>query len=119
MRWIEFQTGVGPVTVNAQHIFSAAEDPSTTAHDVELWWNAPRETLVREGLDAVGDKLGPDFVRFDTAQPQSRPVLVNRRLVVSVIPHPQHAGVCFLQATHRQHAVKGDLDAVTARLKGG
>ena len=118
MAWVTFKTPTETVSVNTDQIFSAEPNLDTPGDDVDLWWNAARQTLVIEPFAAVVAKLGADFVGFDVAGVRPNSCVVNRKLVISVIPHPQVPDVCFLQGAVRRTSVKGDLESVTRKLGG-
>lgn len=120
MTFARFKTPGGvDVAVRCEDIFAAVPDVATPADDTDLFWDSARSLLALEPLQQVGAKLGAAFVEMPAASTTLPSFFVNRRLVTAVIPHPQHADVCFLQGAVRRLATKGSFDEVMHRLEGG
>jgi hypothetical protein len=120
MTFVKFKVpGGGEIAVRREDVFALAPDSSTVDDDTEIWWDGPREALALEPLAQVAQKLGPDFVAVPAASTTFQRYVVNRKLVTAIIPHPQVAGVCFLQGKSRRIAAKGSLDELLAALGGG
>jgi hypothetical protein len=65
----------------------------------------------------VGQLLGTTFAQFTMAGGRS-PCFVSRTAWVSIVPHPQVAGVAQINFANRYLAVVGSVDEVRAKLEG-
>jgi hypothetical protein len=87
-------------------------DPSNPGGASDLLLDsAGRSIFVTEAIDAVGARLGLDFVRFQVAAVHPSPCFVNRRGWVSVNPHPQVPNVTQIHGDSRYIAVQGTVAA--------
>jgi hypothetical protein len=109
----------GKVPVNTDLICAAIPDPAQPAKASDLLIDAAGGRSIAALLDIrqVGQLLGAAFVQFTMAGGRS-PCFVSRTAWVSIVPHPQVAGVAQINFANRYLAVVGSVGEVRAKLEG-
>lgn len=106
------------VSVNPDTLFAAIADPSNFEGSSELLLDSAggRAIFVTERIDALGPKLGPDFVRFPAADVRPVNCYINRRAWVNFNRHPQIPNVIQIHGKNRLIPVKGTMEDVQKAL---
>ena len=79
MAWVTFKTPTETVSVNTDQIFSAEPNLDTPGEDVDLWWNAARQTLVAQALEI--DEVVRTAVAENSLSPQSIEAAIRKGLL--------------------------------------
>lgn len=110
----------GDISVNTDGIYAAMVDASDAGGATDLLINSAgaRSILVLLPIERVARLLADDFVEFSQAGGGGRGACyVNRRLWVSISPHPQVAGVVHIGFPDHLVAVEGTVATVRERLR--
>lgn len=109
----------GTVPVSTDLICAAIPDPAQPAKASDLLIDAAggRSIAALADIREIGKSLGAEFVQFTMAGGKS-PCFIRRTAWVSIVPHPQVAGVAQINFANRYVSVVGSVDEVRAKLEG-
>jgi hypothetical protein len=111
----------GDISANTDGIYAATADASDPGGATDLLINSAgaRSILVLLPIARVARLLADDFVEFTQASGGGGVCYVNRRLWVSITPHPQVPGVVHINFPEHLVAVQGTVATIRERLRPG
>lgn len=110
----------GPIPVNIDLICAAIPDPVSPDAASNLLIDSAGGRSINALLDIVklGSMLNSDFVKFTAADQARSTCFVNRKMWISIVPHPQVDDVAQINfANRRPLAVRGTVKNVLALLE--
>jgi hypothetical protein len=121
MAIIEIPVGepYGTIPVNTLTIYSAVPHPPApdTSSDLLIDSSGARSIQALVPINAIGRMLGTDFAEFTMANVARSTCFVNRTTWVSIVPHPQIAGVVQINFTNHYIPVRGTVSEVRQALQ--
>jgi hypothetical protein len=121
MAIIEIPVGepYGTIPVNTLTIYSAVPHPPApdTSSDLLIDSSGARSIQALAPIKDIGLMLGTDFAEFTMASVARSTCFVNRTTWVSIVPHPQIAGVVQINFANHYIPVRGTVTEVRQALQ--
>jgi hypothetical protein len=121
MAIIEIPAGppYGTIPVNTLAIYAAVPHPAAqqTSTDLLIDSSGARSIQALVPIDNVGKMLGADFAEFTMSAVTRQACFVNRTSWVSIVPHPQIAGVVQINFANHYIAIVGSVADVLKQLE--
>jgi hypothetical protein len=121
MAIIEIPAGppYGTIPVNTLAIYAAVPHPAAPATSTDLLIDSSgaRSIQALVPIGNLGNMLGADFAEFTMSAVTPQACFVNRTSWVSIVPHPQIAGVAQINFANHYIAVVGSVADVLKKLQ--
>jgi hypothetical protein len=108
----------GTIPVNTGAIYAVVPHPAdpAAASDLLIDSSGARSIQALLPITNFGGVLGKDFAEFPMADIAQSTCFVNRMTWVSIVPHPQIAGVVQINFAHHYIPVRGTVEGVKKQL---